>query len=44
MQVRSGRGGVHADAGFASEQLKRLTRVLPKARAEGGRFWTSWAQ
>jgi len=34
MQVRSGRGGVHADAGFASEQLKRLTQVLPKARAE----------
>ena len=34
MQVRSGRGGVHADAGLASEQLKRLTQVLPKARAE----------
>jgi SNF2 family DNA or RNA helicase len=34
MQVRSGRGGVHADAGFASEQVKRLTQVLPKARAE----------
>ena len=34
MQVRSGRGGVHADAGFASEQMKRLTQVLPKARAE----------
>jgi SNF2 family DNA or RNA helicase len=34
MQVRSGRGGVHADAGFASEQIKRLTQVLPKARAE----------
>jgi SNF2 family DNA or RNA helicase len=25
---------VHADAGFASEQVKRLTQVLPKARAE----------
>jgi len=34
MQVRAGRGGVHADAGFASEQVKRLTQVLPKARAE----------
>ncbi|MEY4819142.1 MAG: hypothetical protein RLZZ23_1915 [Verrucomicrobiota bacterium] len=34
MQVRSGRGGVHAEAGLASEQLKRLTQVLPKARAE----------
>ena len=34
MQVRSGRGGVYADAGLASEQLKRLTQVLPKARAE----------
>ncbi|MGI9110155.1 MAG: DEAD/DEAH box helicase [Opitutales bacterium] len=34
MQVRAGRGGVHADAGLASEQLKRLTQVLPKARAE----------
>ena len=34
MQVRSGRGGVHADAGLASEQMKRLTQVLPKARAE----------
>jgi SNF2 family DNA or RNA helicase len=34
MQVRSGRGGVHADAGLASEQVKRLTQVLPKARAE----------
>lgn len=34
MQVRSGRGGVHADAAFASEQVKRLTQVLPKARAE----------
>ncbi|MFM7744025.1 MAG: SNF2-related protein, partial [Verrucomicrobiota bacterium] len=34
MQVRSGRGGVHADAGFASEQVKRLMQVLPKARAE----------
>ena len=34
MQVRSGRGGVHADAGFASEQVKRLIQVLPKARAE----------
>ena len=34
MQVRSGRGGVYADAGSASEQLKRLTQVLPKARAE----------
>ena len=34
MQVRSGRGGVHADAGFASEQVKRLTQVLPKARSE----------
>ena len=34
MQVRSGRGGVYADAGFASEQMKRLTQVLPKARAE----------
>ena len=34
MQVRSGRGGVHEDAGFASEQVKRLTQVLPKARAE----------
>jgi hypothetical protein len=34
MQVRSGRGGVHADAAFASEQMKRLTQVLPKARAE----------
>ena len=34
MQVRSGRGGVHADAGLASEQIKRLTQVLPKARAE----------
>jgi hypothetical protein len=34
MQVRSGRGGVHADAGLASEQMKRLTQVLPKNRAE----------
>ena len=34
MQVRSGRGGVYADAGLASEQMKRLTQVLPKARAE----------
>ena len=34
MQVRSGRGGVHADAAAASEQLKRLTQVLPRARAE----------
>ena len=34
MQVRSGRGGVHADAGLAAEQVKRLTQVLPKARAE----------
>ncbi len=34
MQVRAGRGGVHADAGLASEQMKRLTQVLPKARAE----------
>jgi superfamily II DNA or RNA helicase len=34
MQVRSGRGGVYADAGLASEQLKRLMQVLPKARAE----------
>ena len=34
MQVRAGRGGVHVDAGFASEQVKRLTQVLPKARAE----------
>ncbi len=34
MQVRSGRGGVHADAGFASDQMNRLTQVLPKARAE----------
>ena len=34
MQVRSGRGGVHADAQSASEQMKRLTQVLPKARAE----------
>jgi len=34
MQVRSGRGGVHLDAGFASEQVKRLMQVLPKARAE----------
>ena len=34
MQVRSGRGGVHADAGLASEQMKRLRQVLPKARAE----------
>ena len=34
MQVRSGRGGVYADAGLASEQVKRLTQVLPKARAE----------
>ena len=34
MQVRSGRGGVYADAGLASEQIKRLTQVLPKARAE----------
>lgn len=34
IQVRSGRGGVHADAGFASEQMRRLTQVLPKARAE----------
>jgi SNF2 family DNA or RNA helicase len=34
VQVRSGRGGVHVDAGFASEQVKRLTQVLPKARAE----------
>jgi SNF2 family DNA or RNA helicase len=33
MQVRSGRGGVHLDAGFASEQVKRLTQVLPAARA-----------
>ena len=34
MQVRSGRGGAHAEAGLASDQLKRLTQVLPKARAE----------
>jgi superfamily II DNA or RNA helicase len=34
MQVRSGRGGVYADAGLASEQMKRLTQVLPKARTE----------
>ena len=34
MQVRSGRAGVHADAAAASEQLKRLTQVLPRARAE----------
>jgi len=34
MQVRSGRGGVHAEASLASEQVKRLTQVLPKARAE----------
>jgi SNF2 family DNA or RNA helicase len=34
MQVRSGRGGVYADSGLASEQVKRLTQVLPKARAE----------
>ena len=33
MQVRSGRGGVHLDAGFASDQVKRLAQVLPAARA-----------
>ncbi len=33
LQVRSGRGGVHLDAGFASDQVKRLAQVLPAARA-----------
>ena len=33
VQVRSGQGGVYADAGLASEQVKRLMQVLPAARA-----------
>ena len=34
LQVRSGRGGVHAAAGRALEQMNRLRHILPKARAE----------
>ena len=33
VKVRSGQGGAYADAVLASEQVKRLTQVLPTARA-----------
>ena len=34
MQILYGQGGVHGDAGSASEQMKRLTQVLPSARVK----------